>query len=162
MEAGGNFIDTANKSHEGQSEELVGETVASSRDRWVLATKYAMSMAQGDPNAAGNSRKNMARSVHQSLRRLGTDYIDLLWVREQGPNMVPIVGARRRDQLVELIGAADFRLGDGHLARLDEASRIDLGFPHTFVSQPHIRSIVYGDAEPRIDLPAAAKPRNRA
>jgi aryl-alcohol dehydrogenase-like predicted oxidoreductase len=79
-EAGGNFLDTANKYHEGQSEEICGKIIAGNRNRWVLATKYTLSMASGDPNAAGNSRKNMMQAAHGSLKRLGTDYIDLLWV----------------------------------------------------------------------------------
>jgi aryl-alcohol dehydrogenase-like predicted oxidoreductase len=79
-EAGGNFIDTANKYHEGQSEEIVGSFIGDERDRWVVATKYTLATRPGDPNAAGNSRKNMRRSVEASLRRLRTDYLDLLWV----------------------------------------------------------------------------------
>jgi aryl-alcohol dehydrogenase-like predicted oxidoreductase len=79
-EAGGNFIDTANKYHEGQSEEIVGHFFGSERDRWVVASKYTLAMSAGDPNAAGNSRKNMRQSVEASLRRLHTDYLDLLWV----------------------------------------------------------------------------------
>jgi aryl-alcohol dehydrogenase-like predicted oxidoreductase len=79
-EAGGNFIDTANKYHEGQSEEIVGSFLGADRDRWVVATKYTLATRPGDPNAAGNSRKNMRRSVEASLRRLRTDYLDVLWV----------------------------------------------------------------------------------
>lgn len=79
-EAGGNFLDTANKYHGGQTEEIVGEFIARDRDYWVLATKYTLSMRGEDPNAAGNSRKNMMRAVEASLRRLKTDTIDLLWV----------------------------------------------------------------------------------
>lgn len=79
-DAGGNFIDTANKYHEGQSEEIVGKFVASQRDRWVLGTKYTLTMRAADVNAAGNSRKNLMASVEGSLRRLRTDCIDLLWV----------------------------------------------------------------------------------
>lgn len=79
-EAGGNFVDTANKYHEGQSEEIVGRFIASDRERWVVGSKYTLAMRQGDPNAAGNSRKNMRAALEASLRRLGTDYLDLLWV----------------------------------------------------------------------------------
>ena len=79
-EAGGNFIDTANKYHEGQSEEIVGSFVGAERERWVVASKYTLAMRSGDPNAAGNSRKNMRQSVEARLRRLRTDYLDLLWV----------------------------------------------------------------------------------
>jgi aryl-alcohol dehydrogenase-like predicted oxidoreductase len=79
-EAGGNFIDIANKYHEGQSEEIVGSYLGPGRDRWVVATKYTLAMRSGDPNAAGNSRKNLRASVEASLRRLRTDYLDVLWV----------------------------------------------------------------------------------
>jgi aryl-alcohol dehydrogenase-like predicted oxidoreductase len=79
-DAGGNFLDTANKYHEGQSEEIVGSFLGPGRDRWVVATKYTLAMRDGDPNAAGNSRKNLRSSVEASLRRLRTDYLDLLWV----------------------------------------------------------------------------------
>lgn len=77
---GGNFVDTANKYMEGMSERIVGECIAGDRDRVVLATKYSLSTANGDPNASGNSRKNMVQAVEKSLKRLGTDYIDLYWV----------------------------------------------------------------------------------
>ena len=79
-DAGGNFIDIANKYHEGQSEEIVGSFLGPGRDRWVVASKYTLAMRSGDPNAAGNSRKNMRASVEASLQRLQTDYLDLLWV----------------------------------------------------------------------------------
>jgi aryl-alcohol dehydrogenase-like predicted oxidoreductase len=79
-DAGGNFLDTANKYHEGQSEEILGSFLGPGRDRWVVATKYTLAMRDGDPNAAGNSRKNLRSSVEASLRRLRTDYLDLLWV----------------------------------------------------------------------------------
>ncbi|MCA9620588.1 MAG: aldo/keto reductase [Myxococcales bacterium] len=79
-EAGGNFLDTANKYHNGQTEEFVGRWLEGKRERHVVATKYTLAMDHSDPNAAGNQRKNLMRSVEDSLRRLGTDYIDLLWV----------------------------------------------------------------------------------
>ena len=83
--AGGNFIDTANIYTGGTSELFVGEFVAGHRDEVVIATKYtnafgALNGAAGDPNAAGNQRKSMVRSVEASLKRLGTDYIDLYWL----------------------------------------------------------------------------------
>lgn len=80
-EAGGNFLDTANKYHGGETEEIVGKWLTSrGRDRQVVATKYTLAMDHEDPNAAGNHRKNLVRSVEASLQRLQTDYIDLLWV----------------------------------------------------------------------------------
>ncbi len=74
LEAGGNFIDTADVYSGGRSEELIGRFVAARklRDRIVLATKFSFS--------GGNGRKNMHRALEGSLRRLGTDYIDLYWM----------------------------------------------------------------------------------
>jgi aryl-alcohol dehydrogenase-like predicted oxidoreductase len=79
-DAGGNFLDTANKYHNGQTEEYLGRWLGDRRDRMVVATKYSLAMDHTDPNAAGNHRKNMMQSVEGSLRRLRTDHIDLLWV----------------------------------------------------------------------------------
>jgi len=78
--AGGNFVDTANRYTDGTSERFVGEFIAPDRDYWVLASKYTLLNREGDPNAAGNHRKNMVQSLESSLRRLGTDYLDLLWL----------------------------------------------------------------------------------
>ena len=79
-EAGGNFHDTANKYHNGETEEILGAWLEDKRDRHVVATKYTLSMDHSDPNASGNQRKNLVRAVEGSLKRLKTDYIDLLWV----------------------------------------------------------------------------------
>lgn len=78
--AGGNFIDTANRYTEGTAERWVGDFITADRDHWVLATKYTLFDRKGDPNFSGNHRKNLMRSVHESLKRLKTDHIDLLWV----------------------------------------------------------------------------------
>jgi aryl-alcohol dehydrogenase-like predicted oxidoreductase len=305
-EAGGNFLDTANKYHEGETEEICAKIISPDRERWVVATKYTLSMKSGDPNGAGNSRKNMMQSVNASLRRLGTDYIDLLWVhawdftspveevmrglgdlvragkvlyvgisdapawvvaqantlaalrgwspfaalqiehsliertverellpmasafgltvtpwaplgggvltgkytrgdgppedtkrasgnerrmsernmniarevdkiadelgkssaqvavswvRGRSPNIVPIVGARKTSQIQDVLGALSFELSDEHNRRLDEVSRVELGFPHAFINNENVRGIVYGDQFAAIDLPEAAKPR---
>jgi aryl-alcohol dehydrogenase-like predicted oxidoreductase len=78
--SGGNFIDTADAYQFGQSEQLVGEFIAAERDHFVLATKYTLgSAANGGIAQLGNSRKNMVRSLEDSLRRLKTDRIDLYW-----------------------------------------------------------------------------------
>jgi aryl-alcohol dehydrogenase-like predicted oxidoreductase len=81
--AGGNFIDTANNYTNGTSESYVGEFIAAARDQFVVATKYTLRLATGNPrnfNEGGNSRKSMVRSVEASLQRLRTDYIDLLYL----------------------------------------------------------------------------------
>lgn len=298
-EVGGNFLDTANKYHEGQTEEFVGEAIAADRERWVLATKYTLAMRPGDPNGAGNSRKNMRQAVEASLRRLNTEYIDLLWVhawdfttpveevmrglddlvrsgrvnyigisdapawvvsqantlatmrgwtpfvalqieysliertverellpmaehfglavtpwaplggglltgkytrgsgepqdtkravgnqgrlternlqiarvvdgiadelgvtsaqvatawiRQQGQTMIPIVGARKRSQLSDLLGCLKVKLDETEMKRLAECSQIDLGFPHEFLANPRIRELVLSDVHERIEL----------
>jgi aryl-alcohol dehydrogenase-like predicted oxidoreductase len=79
-EAGGNFIDTANFYTDGNAERIVGKLLRGCRDQFVVATKYTVEMRAGDVNSAGNHRKSLVNSVDESLRRLGTDYVDLLWV----------------------------------------------------------------------------------
>ena len=80
VEAGGNFIDTADSYQFGESEELVGDFIAADRDYFVLATKYTLGTTPTDGiSRTGNSRKNMVRSVEGSLKRLKTDRIDLYW-----------------------------------------------------------------------------------
>jgi aryl-alcohol dehydrogenase-like predicted oxidoreductase len=80
VEAGGNLIDTANHYTNGTSERIVGELIASQRERFVLATKYTLNTRPDDPNAGGTHRKSMVQALEASLKRLGTDYIDLYWV----------------------------------------------------------------------------------
>ena len=79
LDAGGNFIDTADLYTNGNSERLLGKFVkdSGSRDRVVIATKFSYNSQPGNPNAGGNGRKNIMRAVEGSLQRLGTDYIDL-------------------------------------------------------------------------------------
>ena len=91
-EAGGNFVDTADIYSGGASEALVGRFIkdTGSRDEIVLATKFAFNGSAsplaptqaggGNPNAGGAGAKNIHRALHASLRRLGTDYIDLYWM----------------------------------------------------------------------------------
>ncbi len=80
LDAGGNFVDTANFYAGGESERLLGRLLQERRQQTVIATKYSLIMRQGDPNASGNHRKNMLQSVEASLQRLQTDYIDLLYL----------------------------------------------------------------------------------
>ncbi len=82
VDAGGNFIDTADVYAGGQSEALIGNFVATRklRDQLVLATKFTFNASTGNPHAGGNGRKNIYRALEGSLRRLQTDYIDLYWM----------------------------------------------------------------------------------
>lgn len=290
VERGGNFVDTAINYTNGSSEAILGELIAHDRERFVLATKYSLNTRAQDPNAGGNQRKNMMRSVETSLKRLGTDYIDLYWVhfhdaftpieetmrglddlvrsgkvlyvgisdapawivsqantlaelrgwsrfvglqvawsliqrdverdllpmarafdigvtpwgvlgagfltgkyasgkapedtrraswtqnrlteknfaiaaevdtiarevdrsssqvaiawlRQKGPNVIPILGARKLDQLIDNLASATLTLSDDQMQRLDKVSAIPLGFPHEFLSSDSIRTIAYG------------------
>ncbi|PTL83172.1 aldo/keto reductase [Vitiosangium sp. GDMCC 1.1324] len=82
LEAGGNFLDTADGYTGGTSEQLIGEYFAQhgGRDNAVIATKFTVNTSPGDPNAGGNGRKNIYRALEGSLRRLKTDYVDLYWL----------------------------------------------------------------------------------
>lgn len=78
---GGNFIDTSVNYTDGTSEEFLGEFLLGRRDSFVVATKYTLTQPTNtDPNSGGNSRKSMRQSVERSLRRLQTDYLDILYL----------------------------------------------------------------------------------
>lgn len=300
VSAGGNFVDTANNYTNGTSERFVGELIAADRDRFVVATKYTLTNRRDDPNAGGNARKNLKQSVEGSLRRLATDYIDLLWLhawdfttpvdevmrglddlvrsgkvlyvgvsdtpawvisqantlaelqgwtrfvalqlpyslvertpersllpmahafdlavtcwgllgggvltgkygesdgeprrydRDQvsgaavalsetvrsvahelgrtpsqvaiawvrqrqlvgchpAPLLIPILGVRSADQMADNLGVLDCRLDEAQITRLDDASAIELGFPHDFLVSRMVRSLIFGETFDRLD-----------
>jgi len=84
LDAGINFIDTADVYSAGESEEIVGKALRGRRDDVVLATKFFMPMGD-DPNRRGGSRRWIVKAVEDSLRRLGTDWIDLYQVHRPDP-----------------------------------------------------------------------------
>ncbi|WP_394821994.1 aldo/keto reductase [Pendulispora albinea] len=100
VDRGGNFIDTANFYTGGTSEKLIGEFAQGKRDGLVIATKYTLTMQPGDPNSGGNHRKSMVRSVEASLSRLGTSYIDLLYLHAWDGTTPPEEILRALDDLV--------------------------------------------------------------
>jgi aryl-alcohol dehydrogenase-like predicted oxidoreductase len=79
-EAGGNFVDTAVNYAGGASEEVVGRLIAGQRERFVVATKYSAPLRAGDPSSGGNHARSLRQALDVSLRRLGTEYVDILWV----------------------------------------------------------------------------------
>jgi aryl-alcohol dehydrogenase-like predicted oxidoreductase len=85
LDAGINFIDTADVYSRGESEQIVGKALAGRRDQVVLATKVHGAMGD-DPNMSGNSRRWIMREVENSLRRLGTDHIDLYQIHRPDPD----------------------------------------------------------------------------
>ena len=114
-DAGGNTLDTANIYQNTASEAVLGELLQTGRDRYVLATKYTLAHdTQGtDPNAGGAHRKGLMRELDASLGRLGTDYVDLLWVHAWD-ELTPIEETMRalddvvRQGRVHYVGASDW------------------------------------------------------
>jgi aryl-alcohol dehydrogenase-like predicted oxidoreductase len=86
LDAGINFVDTADVYSAGESEEIIGKALKGRRDDVVLATKFFMAMGD-DPNSSGGSRRWIVQAVEASLRRLGTDWIDLYQVHRPAPDM---------------------------------------------------------------------------
>lgn len=117
LDAGINFVDTANIYSDGESEEIVGKALKGrNRDDVVLATKFHFPMGE-DPNRRGNSKKHIFRAVEDSLRRLGTDYIDLYQVHRPDPltDIAETLGALTelvRQGKVRYIGSTTFPAGD--------------------------------------------------
>src|SRR5918994_4391336 len=81
-EAGVNFIDTADAYHDGASEQVVGRAIRADRADWVLATKMCNAMGKG-PNQVGLSRRWMFEACDASLTRLGTDWIDIMYLHRE-------------------------------------------------------------------------------
>lgn len=112
FDPGLNFLDTADVYHAGRPEEIVGRAIAQRRDDWVVATKFGYpASATARPNEQGQSRKWICQTVDASLKRLSTDYIDVLYFHrslndaplEEGrgdgcANRVDLWKARRRLQ----------------------------------------------------------------
>ena len=94
LDGGINFIDTADVYSRGESEEIVGKALKGRRDNVVLATKFHGAMGE-DPNQQGNSRRWIIQEVDNSLRRLGTDWIDLYQVHrpDAGADIEETLGA---------------------------------------------------------------------
>jgi len=100
VERGGNFVDTAVNYTNGAAERIVGKLMEGRRDRIVLSTKFTMTRDPGDPNAGGNHRMNLVRSVETSLRQLNTDRIELLHLHAWDDTTPPEEVLRALDDLV--------------------------------------------------------------
>src|SRR6478609_5015824 len=112
LDAGINFVDTADVYSAGESERIVGKALAGRRDDVVLATKFFMPMSD-EPNHRGGSRRWIMRSVEDSLRRLGTDHIDLYQVHRpsQDTDVEETLGALTdlvRQGKVRYIGSSSY------------------------------------------------------
>lgn len=150
-----NFIDTADVYQKGRTEEVVGKAIAHDRDDWVLATKFANPMGAG-VNHSGTSRKWIIQSVEASLKRLNTDYIDVLYFHRAdfdaplGEAVRAIADLIRAGKL-RYFGVSNFRgWRIAQVAHLADAEGID----RPVASQP-LYNLVNRTAETE-QLPAAA------
>ena len=103
LEAGGNFVDTANVYMQGHAEAILGDWFARNpgrRERAVIATKFYGNLHPGDPNGGGAGRKSIVAACNESLRRLRTDYIDLYWMHSWDPHTPIEETLRTLDDLV--------------------------------------------------------------
>jgi aryl-alcohol dehydrogenase-like predicted oxidoreductase len=144
-EARVNAIDTADTYAGGESERIVGRLIAADRERWVLATKAA-NPTSDDPNDRGLSRRHLLRAVEASLRRLGTDWIDVLYLHrddettpvEETVAALAVLIERGR---VHHFGVSNFRAW--RVARLVETCRA-MGVPRPIVCQPPYNAMTRG------------------
>ena len=144
-EAGINAIDTADVYAEGRSEQITGRLVAKDRERWVLATKLCNPTGPG-PNDRGLSRGHMIRALDASLKRLGTDYVDILYLHKEDATtpleetvaaMHHLLGSGK----VHYFGLSNFRAW--RVARLAELCR-SAGVPLPIVCQPPYNAMTRG------------------
>jgi aryl-alcohol dehydrogenase-like predicted oxidoreductase len=141
-DAGVNFIDTADAYNEGRSEEVTGGAIAAERNAWVLATKVANPMGPG-PNGRGLSRKWIMQAAEASLRRLGTDHIDIYYLHKEDHSTplaetVQALGDLLRQGKIRYFGVSNYRSW-----RVAEICRLcdEAGLGRPVVSQPHYNAL---------------------
>ena len=143
-EAGINFIDTADTYTDGRSEEIVGRAVKGDRDRWVVATKCANPVGpEAGPNDAGLSRRRVLQAAEGSLRRLGLETIDILYLHKEDhatplDETVRALGDLVRAGKIRYFGVSNYRGW-----RVAEICRIadGLGIDRPIVSQPYYNAL---------------------
>jgi aryl-alcohol dehydrogenase-like predicted oxidoreductase len=154
-DAGINFIDTADAYNSGGSEEVVGRALKADRDAWVLATKLANPMGKG-PNDRGLSRKWIMRAVEASLRRLGTDYIDIYYLHKEDHDTHLEETVRAMGDLVRAGRIRHFAVSNHRAWRIAEICGIcdRLGIDRPIASQPYYNAM---NRMPEVEhLPACA------
>ncbi|MDO9562601.1 MAG: aldo/keto reductase [Bradyrhizobium sp.] len=136
-EAGVNFIDTADAYSNGGSEQVVGRAIANSRHSWVLATKLANSMGD-DPNRGGLSRRWVMQAAEESLKRLGTDTIDIYYLHKEDHSTPLAETVRAMGELIQQGKVRYFGVSNYRAWRVAEICNIcdDLGIARPVASQP--------------------------
>jgi aryl-alcohol dehydrogenase-like predicted oxidoreductase len=137
FEQGVNFLDTADVYHKGRSEEVVGRAVAARRDDWVIASKFGNALGDG-PNHRGQSRKWIYQSVEDSLRRLGTDYLDILYFHRTDVDAPLEEGLRAVAELIRQGKVRYYGLSNFRGWRIAEVVRLadQLGMDRPICSEP--------------------------
>jgi aryl-alcohol dehydrogenase (NADP+) len=141
-EAGINFIDTADTYTGGKSEEITGRAIANARDQWVLATKVGNVTGIG-PNGGGTSRKWIMQGIDASLRRLGTDYVDIYYLHKEDhatplAETVRTLGDLVRAGKIRYFGVSNYRAW-----RVAEICRLcdEEGIDRPVASQPYYHAL---------------------
>src|ERR1700716_2042588 len=141
-EAGINFIDTADAYNGGNSEQVVGRAISNSRHNWVLATKLANAMGD-DPNRGGLSRRWILQAADESLKRLGTDYIDIYYLHKEDHSTPLDETVRAMGELVQKGKVRYFGVSNYRAWRGAEICNIcdRLGIDRPIVSQPYYNAM---------------------
>lgn len=154
FDRGVNFIDTADAYNGGASEEVIGRAIAARRDYWLVATKFGYGSGLG-PNQRGQSRKWVIQAAEASLRRLGTDYIDILYFHQALPGVTLEEPLRAVSDLIRQGKVRYYGVSNFKGWRVAEICRLadQLGIERPVVSQP-LYNLVDRQAEVE-QLPAA-------
>lgn len=148
LDVGGNLLDTANVYAEGRSEEIVGDAISGVREEVVLASKVRFRTGKG-PNDEGSSRRHILQSVHRSLARLQTDWLDILYLHGWDPvtpldETLSTLHELVRQGLVRYVGVSNFKGWQlGKALAMQESH----GWPRFIVGQ-YQYSLVTRDIEP--------------
>ncbi len=141
-EAGVNFIDTADNYNKGGSEEVVGRAIADSRRKWILATKLGNQMGD-DPNRGGLSRRWVLQAADESLKRLGTDYIDIYYLHKEDHSAPLEETVRAMAELIRAGKVRYFGVSNYRAWRVAEICNIcdRLGIDRPVASQPYYNAM---------------------
>ena len=147
---GVNYIDTADQYAKGESERMVGRVLSGDRDKWVLATKVGNPMGEG-PNEVGLSRKWIMQACDASLKRLGTDYIDIYYLHLDYPDipleeMVAAMADLMRAGKIRYFGVSNFRAW--RIVELVRLCRV-MNVPRPVVCQPYYNAM---NRQPEIEI----------
>jgi aryl-alcohol dehydrogenase-like predicted oxidoreductase len=141
-EAGVNFIDTADAYAKGASEQVVGRAISNNRPGWILATKLANAMGD-DPNRGGLSRRWVLQAADESLKRLGTDYIDIYYLHKEDHATPLEETVRAMAELIRQGKVRYFGVSNYRAWRLGEICNIcdRLGIDRPVASQPYYNAM---------------------